>query len=125
MLNTLHNIGDSHPLLLVQLLVFFVLNILDGHSTWKVVKPNHFYREKNPIARWFLRKFGALRGIVVFKSLLLLFLGTVIAIYWKKLIRSLNLVFGVANLVFLAVVINNYLVHKKINSKRSKPWEIS
>ncbi len=125
MLNTLEMIGDSHPLLVGQLIIFLVLNILDGHSTWKVVKPDHYYREKNPIARWVLRKLGALRGIIVFKSLLLLFLGTVVAIYGRKMIRSLNVVFGVANLVFLGVVINNYLVHKKINSTRSKPWEIS
>ena len=125
MLKTLARIGDSYPLLVGQLFVFLVLNILDGHSTWKVVKPDHYFREKNPMARWVLRKLGALRGIVVFKFVLLMFLGGILAFYGKKETRSLNVMFGVANLVFLGVVINNYRVHKKINSKRSQPWEIS
>ena len=125
MLNMLKRIGDCHPLLVGQLLVFLVLNVLDGHSTWKVVTPDHYYREKNPLARWVLRKFGALRGIVLFKAVLLLILGGILTVYGKKETRSLNAMFGVANLLFLGVVINNYRVHKKINSKRSKPWEIS
>ncbi|MDY0152150.1 MAG: DUF5658 family protein [Candidatus Cloacimonas sp.] len=35
---------------------FLVLNVLDGHSTYLVLKPNHFSRERNPIARWVFRK---------------------------------------------------------------------
>ncbi|MFO8145095.1 MAG: hypothetical protein R6T89_05150 [Candidatus Syntrophosphaera sp.] len=31
---------------------FVVFNVLDGYSTWKVLRPDHYARELNPVARW-------------------------------------------------------------------------
>lgn len=110
------------PLLIGQFGLFVVLNILDGHSTWKVVKPNHFNRERNPVARWIFCKLGLPRGIVIFKAVLMSVLGGAFAVYAQKETRSLNIILGVANLVFLAVVIHNYRVYKRIIAPQEKLW---
>ncbi|HNT52625.1 MAG TPA: DUF5658 family protein, partial [Candidatus Syntrophosphaera sp.] len=66
----------SQPvLLLILFCVFVLLNVLDGHSTWMVLRPNRYHRERNPVARWVFRKLGLPRGIVIFKFVLLLILG--------------------------------------------------
>ncbi len=117
-MNALERILNQVPVLAGQFGIFVILNILDGHSTWKVIQPDHFHRERNPIARWAFRKLGLPRGIVIFKALLLLILGGAFSIYAKEEPRTLNVTLGIANLVFLAVVIHNYRVYKKVKSQR-------
>lgn len=107
-----------------QFAVFVILNILDGHSTWKVIQPNNLHRERNPVARWAFRKLGLPRGIVIFKTLLLLILGGAFAWYAKKETRTLNITLGVANLVFLAVVVHNYKVYNKIKAQNNISREL-
>ena len=124
MLNLLDRILGQIPVLAGQFGIFVALNILDGHSTWKVIQPNHFHRERNPLARWIFRKLGLPRGIVVFKAGLLLILGGAFTYYAKKDTRTLNVTLGVANLVFLAVVMHNYKVYQTIKARREKRREI-
>ncbi|MCB5247373.1 MAG: DUF5658 family protein [Candidatus Cloacimonetes bacterium] len=114
----LERILDQVLVLAGQFGIFVLLNILDGHSTWKVIRPNHLHRERNPVARWFFRKLGLPRGIVIFKTVLLLILGGAFAIYAKKETRIMNITLGVANLVFLAVVIHNYRVYERVKAHR-------
>lgn len=120
----LDRILSQIPVLAGQFAIFVVLNILDGHSTWKVTQPNHYHRERNPLARWIFRKLGLPRGIVIFKAGLLLILGGAFAYYAKKETRALNVTLGVANLIFLAVVIHNYRVVKKIRTRREMQRKI-
>ena len=98
-------------------IIFLLLNVLDAHSTWLVIKPDFYHRERNPIARWVFKKLGALRGIVVFKVVLVCFLLAVIVLgdIWDSLTH--NIVFLVADIIFLAVVINNYLVWRRIRRR--------
>lgn len=105
----------AKPALLTALfLIFTLLNILDGHSTWQVIKPNHFHRERNPLARWIFRKLGIPQGIVIFKAILLLILAGAFYIYSRSDVFTLNIVLLVANTVFLLVVIHNYKVSRRL-----------
>ena len=45
--------------------ILVALNLLDGFSTWLVLKPNHYHRERNPVARWMFIKLGLTRGLVL------------------------------------------------------------
>jgi hypothetical protein len=105
-------------LLALQCCIFLLLNILDGHSTWLVVRPDHYERERNPIARWVFRKLRLPRAIPLFKAFLLLMLALVIW-YWQSDKATLNIALSIGNVLFVIVVWHNYKVHKLI-SKRSR-----
>jgi len=95
----------------VQCGVFLILNVLDAHSTWLVLKPNHYHRERNPIARWVFRKLRIPKAIVIFKSLILIPLGIFIA-YWRKEALTINIALLIGNLLFIYVIIHNYRVSR-------------
>ena len=99
---------------LLLTLVFIILNTLDGHSTFLVLKPHHYQREKNPVARWIFKKLGIPRGIIIFKTLLLVVLILAISYYaaWDAL--TINVTLLVADLVFLLVVLHNYRVYRRM-----------
>ncbi len=102
-------------LCLILTLIFLILNILDGHSTFLVLKPHHYHREKNPVARWIFKKLGIPRGIIIFKTLLLVILILAISYYaaWDSL--TINITLLVADLIFLGVVLHNYRVYKRMH----------
>lgn len=93
--------------------VFLLLNILDGHSTWLVVRPDHYERERNPIARWVFRKLRLPRAIPLFKALLLLILAFVIW-HWRSDKVTLNIALSIGNVLFIFVVWHNYKVYRRI-----------
>jgi hypothetical protein len=95
-------------------LIFMILNVLDGHSTYLVMKPNHFEREKNPIARWVFRKLNIPRGIVIFKVLLMSILIVAISYYaaWDPF--TINIAMLVADVLFLLVVLHNYAISRRL-----------
>ena len=103
---------------LILSLLFAVLNVLDAHSTWMVLRPHYYSRERNPIARWIFRKLGPVRGIVVFKSVLLLFLATCIGFYAAYDAFTISIVMLGANLVFFVVVYHNYRMARRVRSSR-------
>ena len=107
---------SSERLLIVQCLVFIILNVLDGLSTWLVMKPNHFERERNPIARWIFRKLKMPGGIILFKSLLLGLMGVYFSRWWnEKLTLNTGLLIG--NLLFFYVVLHNFKVYGKFRQQ--------
>jgi len=103
---------SNAKLLVFQSLVFLSLNILDGWSTWLVLKPNHYERERNPIARWVFRTLKLPAGVIFFKALLLSWLGVFIAYYHKEAL-TINIALLIGNLLFLYVVRHNFNVHRK------------
>ncbi|HRY84802.1 MAG TPA: DUF5658 family protein [Candidatus Cloacimonadota bacterium] len=106
----------SSPKLTLSLgLLFILLNILDGHSTWSVLKPDHYYRERNPIARWIFRKLKLVPGIVIFKAVLLIFLSGCVGFYSAWDAGTINVVLLVANIIFTLVVLHNYRVAKRVH----------
>lgn len=104
---------NSAGLFWAKLMLFVLLNVLDGHSTYIVMRPNHFYREKNPIARFVFRKLGCFRGVVIFKAVLLAILIPAMSFYAGNDLFTINIVLLVANIVFTLVVFNNYRIYHK------------
>ncbi len=94
---------------------FIVLNILDGHSTYLVLKPHHYHREKNPIARWIFKKLKLPQGIIIFKTILLSVIIIAIAYYaaWDPF--TINIAMMIANLLFLLVVGHNYRIFRRMH----------
>ncbi|MCD8478830.1 MAG: DUF5658 family protein [Candidatus Cloacimonetes bacterium] len=118
-LSTSYRALSGTPALFWALLALFVVvNILDGHSTYLVLKPHYYERERNPVARWAFRKLGLPRGIIIFKVLLLAILIPAMAFYGGNDLFTINIVLIVSNVVFVFVVRHNYRVHKKIRGLR-------
>jgi len=106
----------SSPILSIfLLLIFLLLNVLDAHSTWLVVSPNHYYREKNIFARYFFKRLGIVAGIVTFKIILLSILGLLIWFYVLPEYLSLNISILIGNAIFTIVVLNNYRIYRRIS----------
>jgi hypothetical protein len=101
---------------------FVVLNILDGHSTYQVLKPYHYQRERNPIARWIFRKLSIPNGIIIFKAVLLAILIPAMAYYAAHDPFTINIVLLVSNILFLIVVMHNYKVYRKVRKWEEK-WQ--
>lgn len=116
--NPLSALLDSQITLMVGTMVFLVLNVLDGHSTWLVIRPCHYHRERNPVARWAFRKLGLPHGIAIFKALVFLVLIPAGAWYAAHDARTLNIVLVVANLLFCYVVWHNYRTYLRIAAYR-------
>ncbi|MGC9361741.1 MAG: DUF5658 family protein [Candidatus Syntrophosphaera sp.] len=123
-LEPLRGIATGIPLLVVLFAIFILLNVLDGHSTWKVLRPHHYRRERNPVARWIFRKFGLPRGIVVFKVVLLGILTAAIAVYASYETFLLNIILCVADIVFLIVVLHNYRVSRRLEQRKPVNKEV-
>jgi hypothetical protein len=91
--------------------LFLILNILDAHSTWLVLRPDNYHRERNPIARWVFKKLMLPMGIVFFKASILGPLSIFIMYWWNEAF-TINLALLIGNLLYLYVVIHNYKVQK-------------
>ncbi len=114
----------SGTLLTIQALLFLLLNLLDGWTTWLVLKPDRYERERNPIARWAFRKLKAPGGIVLFKTLILSGLGIFIAYWWREAL-TINIALLIGNLLFLYVVPHNYKVYKRYQRREQAKREAS
>jgi len=99
-------------LLVIQGLIFLILNVLDGHSTWLVLRPDNYQRERNPLARWFFRKLHLPRAIVIYKIVILAALSMMFYAYYKESL-TLNIALLIGNIVLIFVVRHNYRVHRR------------
>lgn len=113
-LSTFMHLLHSAALFWGLLGIFILLNLLDAHSTYIVMRPHHFGRERNPIARWIFRKLGIPRGIIIFKTLLLALLIPAMGFYAGNDLFTINIVLIVGNIVFALVVWNNYRIYRKL-----------
>ncbi len=104
-------------ILVLQCIIFLILNVLDAHSTWLVLKPNNYHRERNPIARWVFRKLRIPRAIIIFKAVLMSFLGFYIGYWWKEAL-TINLGLLIGNVLFIIVVLHNYKVSRHYRKQR-------
>ena len=93
--------------------VFIILNILDAHSTLKVIAITSYRSEKNPVARFLFKLIGPLAGVIVLKSILIpvIFL---MFYYFSFQRKDITIVLSIASILYLLIVIHNYSVVKKI-----------
>ncbi|HNX00796.1 MAG TPA: DUF5658 family protein [Candidatus Cloacimonadota bacterium] len=105
---------NAYLLTKILAVVFVILNILDGHSTYIVLRPNHYARERNPIAKWVFKKLGILPGIIIWKTLLLAVMIYLIFTQYMEEAYLLNIILLVANGFFTWVVIHNYKVYRRL-----------
>ncbi len=111
---------NSRLLYWVLLGVFCTLNLLDGHSTYQVLKPYYYHRERNPVARWVFRRMGLPQGIVVFKAIILGMLIPAMSYYAAHDPFTINIVLVVSGVVFTLVVLHNYRVYNRIKEERQR-----
>ncbi|MDD4309896.1 MAG: DUF5658 family protein [Candidatus Cloacimonetes bacterium] len=104
---------STPKLSLLLTIIFLAFNVLDGHSTYLVLKPNHYRREKNPVARWVFTWLGIPRGIIIFKTVLMSVLIIAIGYYaaWDPFV--LNITMTLADVMFILVVLHNYRIARK------------
>ncbi len=102
------------------LIVFLILNILDAHSTWLVLKPNKYRQERNPLARLVMKKLGVKRGIYLLKLGLLIPFTVFTVLYLRDDEKGFNLVFTITDVVFGFVVYNNYKIYRKELRRRNR-----
>ncbi len=112
------NLWTQTALFWSLLSLFVLLNLLDGHSTYLVMRPDHYRRERNPVARWFFKKIGIPNGIIIFKAALLGILIPAMGFYAGHDRFTINIVLTVSDLVFILVVIHNYRIYNKLNRGR-------
>ncbi|PID28492.1 MAG: hypothetical protein CSB55_04900 [Candidatus Cloacimonadota bacterium] len=93
------------------LLIFIVLNIFDVISTYRVVKLGSLHNERNLIARFFMKKFGILKGMLALKSTLLVIVPLMIT-YFNEAKKEMIVILAVADAVYLLAVINNFRINK-------------
>ncbi|HRT59711.1 MAG TPA: DUF5658 family protein [Candidatus Syntrophosphaera sp.] len=96
--------------------ILVALNLLDGFSTWLVLKPNHYHRERNPAARWMFIKLGLTRGLVLAEVLWIGFISAVFFLTFTHPIWNVALLvlLCVGVLVFLRVVSGNFRAWQSI-----------
>jgi hypothetical protein len=111
----------SLPLMIALALLFLVLNILDGHSTWQVIRPHHFRRERNPVARWAFRKLGLPHGIFLFKAMVFAIVIPAGGWYAAHDVGTLSVLLIAADLLFGFVVWHNYRLARRMRSWRKIP----
>ncbi len=107
----------SLPIFLLLLFVFIALNILDVHSTFLVVSNTSTRSERNPVARFLLRKLGVKRGLVTLKLLLIPILALMVW-YYPQARKEIVGVLLLSNFLYLLVVANNYRIHRRIQRRR-------
>ena len=99
----------------VSFILFLILNLLDAHSTFEIVSRIGHHAERNPVARYFIKTFGIKKGIIYLKMIIIFLVPFII---WSYTISSKEitvLLIGI-NIVYLIVVINNYMILKKITN---------
>ena len=109
-------------LLLVLYLVLLVLNLTDGITTWIFVRPDHYEREANPVARWMFKKLGITFGIILAE---LLWLGAVSLLYgfiFQKYVVAGLVFIGAGVLVWAYIIPGNirYCLRLSERARKSK-----
>lgn len=107
------------PFLLYLALV--ALNLLDGISTWHFVRPGHFHREANPLARWMFRKLGITRGIILAELLWIGLISLIFFLTWSMPVLGSVLIalLAIGIVVFAYVVIDNFRFLRRIRQRES------
>ena len=100
-------------LFLGSLIILLYLNYLDAKTTYFVVSKCGFKSEKNPLARLLIKKFGAKKGILILKLIIIFIIPLIIWCYFESP-KSIIIVLFILNIFYLFVVVQNYKVCEKV-----------
>ncbi|MBW6513840.1 MAG: hypothetical protein K0B87_03685 [Candidatus Syntrophosphaera sp.] len=105
--------------------VLAILNALDGYSTWKVLRPDHFRRERNPLARFVFSKLGLIRGLILAEALWIGSFSLAFFLFWKDaaLHSLLAVLLGIGVLAFAGIVVHNFRVYGRIKQREGSSPE--
>ncbi|MCK9329349.1 MAG: DUF5658 family protein [Candidatus Cloacimonetes bacterium] len=98
----------------ITYIAFLYLNYVDAKTTYFVVNIIGSRGEKNPIAKYLINKFGAKKGIILIKSVIIIISPLIFMAYVESPI-AISLTLLLLCLAFFFVVLNNIKVCKKIN----------
>lgn len=93
-------------ILFLSVVLFLALQFLDYDSTKKVLANGG--RELNPIVNFLMKKFGVNRGLIIAK-----FIAIWAVLYFYNLDQLDLIIMTIINLIYIAVVVNNYRIAKK------------
>jgi hypothetical protein len=106
-------------LLFVLYLAMVALNVLDGVSTWLVIKPDNYDWERNRIARGIFRKLGILRGIIIAEAVWILVVSGIFLLMLSyatmHFLLLLLLIFGV--FVYSLIVTGNFRSYLRLRKR--------
>lgn len=94
-------------------IIFLILNVLDAYSTYQVISYGSYRSERNPLARWIIKKNGNLKGILLVKSAIIIIIPMIIYAYHISHKEIIYVLIGI-NIVYTLVVINNFKIVKRI-----------
>ena len=93
---------------LILLLIFVILQILDIYTTRKILLSGG--RELNPVMNFIMLKLGVDPGLILAKVIIVVFVCSLILF-----VNIDHIIFGLVNLGYALVIINNFNVLKKLN----------
>jgi len=96
---------------------YLLLNVLDGLTTWIIIRPDKFHREANPLARWLFVKMGIPRGIIIVEGVVLSLLTLVI--FWLRGHNPLlsYILLGIGDLIFMWIVVGSFGLMSKLKQR--------
>jgi hypothetical protein len=104
---------ESSLLFGILIVLYIILNVLDGYTTYKVISRTSYHNERNPIARFIFKKIGVIGGVIAIKSLMIPIIALMIYYYSFKN-YTMNLILVFADVLYSYAVINNFNVYKRV-----------
>ncbi|MDP8219705.1 MAG: DUF5658 family protein [Candidatus Stygibacter frigidus] len=105
-------------LLFSLFLLLVLLNVLDGISTWKVVKRGSNKNEKNPLARFLLNLMGPIPAMIILKGIAIIII-LYISINYQDFEPEVHTLMIILNAIYLYIVLHNYKVLRIMKSRRT------
>ena len=104
---------------ILLLVMNVILNVLDGLTTWLIIKPDKFQREANPVARWLFIKMGIPNGIIIVEAV---WISTVsLVVFWvagRNMLLA-KMLLGLGFVVFGWIVQGSFRIMKKLGQKNT------
>ena len=105
-------------LLFSLFLLLVLLNVLDGISTWKVVKRGSNKNEKNPLARFLFNLMGPIPAMIILKGIAIMII-LYISINYQDFEPEVHTLIIILNAIYLYIVLHNYKVLRIMKSRRT------
>jgi len=90
----------------LSIAMLWCLNYFDALTTYILVCRSGTKREKNPIVRWFMNRFGVKKGLILAKGIIFLLAPLIIYVYIFSPIEMI-IALQVLNILYAVVVYHN------------------